>query len=459
MNMLVITIEILATILEGYIGIMSAGLVLESRYGNRKQRLYALTVSAFLSVFVTLLNKAALFSYVTIAFGIISISASVYFLYRCKYVHAFMVICFYFMCMNYLDFLAITITGAVLQYPDYSRAVVTEYGFLRIRQMLICKGLLAAAYLCARHFIKGKFRPDSWKHYMMLTIAGGIGIIYLIESSIEQVNDTDVVNWLVFSIIILLSWILVIFYEKSRHEADMVRFMEMRNALLEENYRGLSEAYSANAKVYHDFNNHIHILHQYLMHEDTKHALEYLEHISGPVKSLLEHTWTGNEVVDVIINSKLKKMEENRIQTRINVEFPNNSDIMPGDICTILGNLLDNAIEACQRNKKQENKWIHITIRIVNAMLIFKIENGNEKAPQIRNKQMVTSKGDERFHGWGIKSAASAVEKYEGVMQHTAEEDRMAAVVTLNYNVCGQTITAGNAHPDKGKESVPEKAG
>lgn len=270
---------------------------------------------------------------------------------------------------------------------------------------------------------------------MILTIAGGIGIIYLINSSLELTNYVDVANWFVFSLIIILSWSLVFMYEKSKHEEDMTKFMEMRTALLEENYRGLSGAYSANAKVYHDFNNHINVLYQFLIRADSRSALEYLDSISEPIRTLLERTWTGNEVIDVIINSKLKKMEENDIKTHINVEFPNNSDIMSSDICTILSNLLDNAIEACQRNQNAENKWVNITIRKVNAMLIFKIENGNEVMPQIKNSHLVTAKEDERFHGWGLRSVESAIEKYEGVMQHTIEKNKFQVVVTLNYNI------------------------
>lgn len=211
--------------------------------------------------------------------------------------------------------------------------------------------------------------------------------------------------------------------------------MEIKNALLEENYKGLNDAYSANAKVYHDFNNHINILYQYLIHSDTKSAIEYLDRVSEPIKNLLERTWTGNEVIDVIINSKLRKMKENHIQSSINVEFPGRCDIMPNDICTILSNLLDNAIEACQRNQDNANKWINITIRIINQMLILIIENGNEVAPQVKNKRLVTSKEDERFHGWGLKSVESSIEKYEGVMQYKTENGKFKVVVTLNYNI------------------------
>lgn len=435
MKTLMMMIEILATILEGYIGIKFAGLLLDSKYDEKKLSLYAATASSFLAIFVSFLNRVELFSYITVSFGIVSISIVALYLYKCKFHHAFFIISFYFMCMNYLDFFSISIVGALLHDANYSKTVVTTYGFMRIRQMLICKGLLVIAYWLAKHFIKEKFKNNSFKHYAILTMAGWIGVLYLIKSSMELVNFENVVNWAVFSVIIVLSWALVALYEKSKHEEDMARFMEMRNALLEENYRGLSAAYSANAKVYHDFNNHMNVLYQFLIRSDSRSALEYLGSISDPIKSLLERTWTGNEVIDVIINSKLKKMQENHIETSINVEFPNNSDILPSDICTILSNLLDNAIEACLRNQNSENKWVHITIRKINAMLIFKIENGNEEAPKTRNMRLVTSKADERFHGWGLKSVESAVGKYEGVMKHTIEANKFQVVVTLNYNI------------------------
>ena len=95
MKVLIMVIETLATILEGYIGIMFAGLLLESKYEERKLRLLAVTASFFLAVVVSLLNHVELFSYITIVFGIVSISIIVFFLYKCKYSHAFMIICFY----------------------------------------------------------------------------------------------------------------------------------------------------------------------------------------------------------------------------------------------------------------------------------------------------------------------------------------------------------------------------
>lgn len=434
MNILYFLVELCASVLEGYIGIRFAGVLLESKV-KKKLLFISIAASFILAIFVVLFNMIELFSYATIVFGVVGISLVTRILYKCKYPQALMITCFYFMCLNYIDFLAITLVGAVLQDADYSQVVVTTHGFMRIRQMIICKGLLVVAYLMAKHFVKGRFNINSFKHYVIVTVAGIIGVIYLINSSLQLVDYRDVVNWLIFSVIIALSWASVYLWQKSKHEEDMTKFMEMRNALLEENYKGLNDAYSANAKVYHDFNNHISVLHQFLLKKDSQSALQYLESISNPIRVLLEKTWTGNEVIDVIINSKLKKMQENSIKTNINVEFPNNSDIISSDICTILGNLLDNAIEACMRNEDDKNKWINITIRIVNAMLIFKIENGNEVLPKFRNMKLVTLKEDERFHGWGLKSVESVVGKYEGIIQHTVTDNKFQIVVTLNYNI------------------------
>lgn len=428
-------IEILATVVEAYIAIKLAGLLLESKYKEQKMNMIIVITSFILAFFVDGLNRIELFSYGTLAFGVVSISFIIFWVYQCKFPHAFLISSFYFMCLNYLDFLAITIVGAILHNPNYSKAVVSTYSVMRIKQMFICKGLLILVYLIAKHFMKGRFKINSFKHYVILTIAGGIGVIYLIDSSLDLVNYTNVINWIIFSVILILMWALVLLYEKSKNDKDMAKFMEIKNTLLEENYKSLNAAYSANAKVYHDFNNHINILYQYLIRSDIKSAIEYLDRVSEPIKNLLERTWTGNEVIDVIINSKLHKMEEYNIQSNINVEFPGRCDIMSNDICTILSNLLDNAIEACQRNKENKNKWIKITIRIINQMLVLIIENGNEIVPQVKNMRLVTSKVDGRFHGWGLKSVESAIEKYEGIVQYKTEKEKFKVVVTLNYNI------------------------
>lgn len=254
MSILYFFVELLASVLEGYIGIRFAGTILEAKKERKQTFLITVLAAVVMSGFVVIFNSFELFSYITVAFGVVGISIIVNFLYKCKFSQAFLISCFYFMCLNYIDFLAITVVGAILQDADYSKIVVTTHSMMRIRQMVICKGVLVLTYLFAKHFIKFKFDTHSFKHYMILTMGGTVGIVYLINNSLNVVNYTDVFNWGNFTIIIILSWVSVYLWQKSKHEEDMTKFMEMRNALLEENYKGLNAAYSANAKVYHDFN-------------------------------------------------------------------------------------------------------------------------------------------------------------------------------------------------------------
>ena len=96
-------------------------------------------------------------------------------------------------------------------------------------------------------------------------------------------------------------------------------------------------------------NNHLNALYQLIDLGNTEEAKEYIQEISKPTLKLSNIIWTGIDVVDVVINSKLEEMRKKGIEADIDVEFPNNSNIRSNDICTILANLLDNAIEATEK--------------------------------------------------------------------------------------------------------------
>lgn len=142
MSILYFFVELLASVLEGYIGIRFAGTILEAKKERKQTFLITVLAAVVMSGFVVIFNSFELFSYITVAFGVVGISIIVNFLYKCKFSQAFLISCFYFMCLNYIDFLAITVVGAILQDADYSKIVVTTHSMMRIRQMVICKGVL-----------------------------------------------------------------------------------------------------------------------------------------------------------------------------------------------------------------------------------------------------------------------------------------------------------------------------
>ena len=431
LNTFIFIIELLASTLEGYIGMKFAELFLNNKYSKNKTNCIAGILSFFLAILVSIINSFKLFSFFTIIFGVIMISIISHFLYASTLLHTFLIVSIYFIFLNYIDFLAITTVGTLLQNPNYSKIVVSTLGFLRLRQLIICKFLLIIFYFLAKHFIKFK-NENIIKHYILLTTLTGICIIYLIHCSMKKLNFHNFKIWITFSLLIAFGWLLNFMYDKIILEKSRIELMQNQNLILEQKYDKLNSIYSTNAHIYHDFNNHITLLHQYLLNNDLKNALTYLEAIGNPLREVIHRNWTDNETINTIICIKYQIIQKSNIRFTTNISIPNKNYIQPNDMCTILGNLIDNGIEACQRAQKDKNKWIHIAVCIVNAMIIIKIENGNE--PYLKGAQLLTQKKDNLFHGWGLKSVKKTISKYEGSLQCIKKENSFRVVAIINFD-------------------------
>ncbi len=142
--------------------------------------------------------------------------------------------------------------------------------------------------------------------------------------------------------------------------------------------------------------------------------------------------WTGDEAIDYLLNSKLAVMKEENIISQVNIEFPSNTNIRSADLTAVLGNLLDNALEAVRAC--EEERFIALTIRRINHMLIIKVENSYAKEPVLKNGVPETTKEDKKHHGWGLKSVRVAAQQYNGTLETSFKDNKFRAVVTMFYN-------------------------
>lgn len=213
-----------------------------------------------------------------------------------------------------------------------------------------------------------------------------------------------------------------------RESKMQLQMMEIRNDLLEDKYRSIHEIYSNNAKLYHDMNNHFQILYQLLEAEKLKDAKEYLSKIGEPMTLLSKNVWTGNEILDVIINNKIDEMKKRKIAYKVNVELFTMCGIEIHDLSMILYNLMDNAIETTERMESE--KKICLTIQCVKQFLALKVTNPCEKSFTFLGTYPKTTKKDKEIHGWGLKSVSDIVKRYDGSM-NCANKDGMFEVMIL----------------------------
>lgn len=264
-------------------------------------------------------------------------------------------------------------------------------------------------------------------------LAGFIAVITLSEQSILEIPEDTLSMWTILSMVLLM--LIPIYNLKRRYEMEkeLEQLKAEQAELLERDYTTLNHAYAVNAKLFHDFHNHIGVLRRFLAHEKYEEAVQYLDELQAPVREMTDTVWTGDETLDYLINSKVSMAEEAGIQMQTEIEFPRNTNIRGVDLCAILGNLLDNALEAAGKVPSPKQRSIRLTIRRINQMLVIKVENSFHTVPVQEGGELKTTKAEDGLHGWGIKSARTAAERYDGMVQSTYSEDIFCVVVTLCF--------------------------
>lgn len=212
-----------------------------------------------------------------------------------------------------------------------------------------------------------------------------------------------------------------------------LHFLKMKNQILEENYQALYASYEANAKLYHDMNNHLSVLYRFLEEEKYGQAMEYISGLSSRPRELLSCVWTGIPLVDGILNAKAARAGRQGISMEINAEYPRNAQIAADDLCVILTNLLDNAIEAAGKEPDISRRFVEVTVRRIPNFLLIRVRNNAPVPPRRRFGRLQTDKPDRRNHGLGLRSVEETVEKYEGSLSLEYQDGRFEAAVILYY--------------------------
>ena len=266
----------------------------------------------------------------------------------------------------------------------------------------------------------------------VLVILGMVGAVTLSEQKALTLDEDLVGTWIILSMVLLFA---ILFYRVNRQremESEIARLKQEQAEIVERDYQALRRTYEGNAKLYHDLHNHIEAIYQCLLQGDTEEAARYCEDLRTPVREISQTVWTGDKALDYLISSKLALAEQEHIKTKVNIEYPHNTNIRSVDLTTILGNLLDNALEAAQA-APDGLRFLNLTIRRINAMLIIKVENGYGHDLKREDGKLLTTKSDKAFHGWGLKSVQTAADRYDGTISTDDKDGIFQSVVTLSF--------------------------
>ena len=178
----------------------------------------------------------------------------------------------------------------------------------------------------------------------------------------------------------------------------------------------------------HDYHNHIQTL--LALCDDIERTKEYLWKLNDDLTSVDTVIKTGNVMVDAILNSKISLMKSKGILVNAKAIVPAELAVSEIDLCTVVGNLLDNAMEAVLRQADDDDRFIRVFIGILKEQLYISVYNSTcGELKKRKNTYMSTKSGDN--HGFGLASVDRIVKKYKGFINRQNEEGVFATEIML----------------------------
>jgi signal transduction histidine kinase len=301
---------------------------------------------------------------------------------------------------------------------QYSTNIISYIVALALSNFKIVKNKV---YITGLHWIS-----------VLIIPMGTIVLFYLIAKIADDLMNNTGIILITIAILFLINIFVFYLYDhlmlsyQERMEKKLL--LQQNNAYIKQ--FDLINQSQENLKILrHDFKNHLLALRAYIEQGNNEMALNYLQNTYKLVDYSTEYAKSGNTVVDSILNYKLQTAKNLGIDFMLNLNIPMILNIKPFDMSVILGNLLDNAIEAT--SLISENKKIEITLEYDRNVIYISTVNYFKGSLAYSKNKLVTTKEDKENHGFGLYSIKKALENYNGTMHISHTENKICIDIMM----------------------------
>ena len=205
------------------------------------------------------------------------------------------------------------------------------------------------------------------------------------------------------------------------------RMAQTQNALIQRHFEEVQSMYQKMRGWRHDYHNHIQAM--LAICEEPEKMRAYLLRLNDDLTTVDTVVKTGNVMIDAILNSKLTLIRSHKIAVSAQAVVPETISIADIDLCALIGNLLDNAMEGCLRLSEENERFIRVFIGILKQQLYISVTNS---APvQARSAQKFVSRKVGGMHGFGLARIDRITEKYNGYVNRQVEDGVFATEILL----------------------------
>lgn len=317
--------------------------------------------------------------------------------------------------------LGLQLPGATLETISYQQSAT------RLQLLIFCKlvQFIVIYFLAKKRNIDNLsniyikilfiFAPLTSFLIMFLLFEYGLGPVATVTSQFLLVGAS-------FSIL-LINFIIFAFYDSLSAQVENNLLMQAKlqqSDMLQKHNQEISSLYEEIRGWRHDFHNHLQVLHGYLQLGKYDKLENYLNDMKDSSDVLLS-ACSGNTTIDAIFGTKMIIARNHKIAFSTDIQVPSCLTCKDTDLCILLGNLLDNAIEACDKieNPDQE-QFISVEMKVLKNQLYIHVRNSTNGVVKMSGSTYISDKAGS-FHGIGLKHIDEIAEKYGGYVNRKHE--------------------------------------
>ncbi len=274
---------------------------------------------------------------------------------------------------------------------------------------------------------------NKWYWYILYVLWGNVAYFCDKNYSAREVGK-PAIGYINYFVVFFVFMLIFLFFVMNIYDKKVLKtennLLRQQNEMQYVNYLAMQQQENKIHKLYHDIGNHIETIKILINNGDNQEAKEYSDELLKKYSEVRKEYYCSNKIINAVLSQKFKLCEDNKILSDYELRIPDNLSVKNIDLMCIFANLLDNAIESCQRNNGFDN-YINLKAKVVGNYFVVKVINSKIFEDTDNNKIHHTWKKDRSLHGYGLKILEEIVKRYDGKSEFKNNIDNFSAIVML----------------------------
>ena len=217
----------------------------------------------------------------------------------------------------------------------------------------------------------------------------------------------------------------------ARRDAE-IRSLSLREKYALENIAMLRQSQEETRSLRHEMQHHFVALRELVQTRQEERACEYINQFLKDISSIPQDSYSDHLLVNAIAGYYLNAAKSEGIQIYTDIRILDAPPLREEELCVMLTNVLENALEACRRMDKEQERYVSLTLSANQEHLVIICENSTKDESWLESDgEIISSKDDLLNHGYGIAAIRQIVERHSGWMNLSCQDGRFKADIAI----------------------------